>query len=110
MARRSPDSMETCLNRLLALPHLDSVTVQSELTLLSKRLEATKHDSTISIDAFLAAGVVEGGLGMVSNLLDLGVPQAEARDHVNQLLSRAKRIEAAHPGLDAAIEAGRVAA
>lgn len=99
--------METCLNRLLALPHVDSVTVQAELAFLTTRLEATRHSGEISNDAFLGAGVIEGGLEMVANLLDLGVPQSEARDHLQQLLSRARRLEEAHPGLEAAVEAGR---
>jgi len=44
---------------------------------------------------------------MIANHLDMGVDAAEVRELLNQQLSRAKRLEEKHNGLDSAVELTR---
>ena len=99
--------MRTCLDRLIAEPHVAGPRVKSESEFLAKRLEVCRLDGKISNDAFLDAGVIQGALDMIANHVDMGVAQTEIHQLLLQQLGRASRLEKKHPGLDAAIEEGR---
>ena len=45
---------------------------------------------------------------MIGNLVEMGVPQREIFAELKQQLSRACKLETKHPGLNTAIEDGRV--
>ncbi|PXY70831.1 MAG: hypothetical protein CXX83_00265 [Methanobacteriota archaeon] len=99
--------MQTCIVHLLGQPHIDAPTVRSEVDFLEQSLTQLRHDGSISNDAYLDAGAIEGGLAMLANLLDLGIPTSEVQEHLRQLHERAGRIHEAHPTLDGAVEARR---
>ena len=102
------NSMRTCVDHLIALPHLDGPRIRQEADFLSKRLEFLRQKRKISNDAFLDAGAIQGAFSMIGNLVEMGVPQQEIFSHLKQQLSRACNLEIKHPGLDGAIESGRV--
>ena len=101
-------SMRTCVDHLIALPHLDGPRIRQEADFLSKRLEFLRQKRKISNDAFLDAGAIQGAFSMIGNLVEMGVPQQEIFSYLKQQLSRACKLEIKHPGLDGAIESGRV--
>ena len=99
--------MRTCLDRLIEQPRMNGPAVRDESEYVSSRLEQCRHDGIISNDAFLDAGVIQGALEMIANHLDMGVDATEVKELLNQQLSRAKRLEEKHNGLDSAIELTR---
>lgn len=99
--------MRSCIDRLMAIPHLTATTVREEAEFITNRLETCRIEGTISNDAFLDAGVIQGALEMIANHLDMGVAAGEIRELFDQQLSRAKRLEEKHNGLDAAVEIER---
>ena len=99
--------MRTCLDRLVAQPHLDAPRVREEFEFISNRLEECRQDASITNDAFLDAGAIQGALEMIANHIDMGIPQIEVRELVNQQIIRAMRLEEKHPGLDKTVELGR---
>lgn len=99
--------MRTCLDRLIAEPHLDAPHVRGESEYVVSRLEQCLHDDLITNDAFLDAGAIQGALEMIANHIDMGVPQKEVQDLLHQQVGRADRLEEKHPGLDKAVEGGR---
>ena len=96
--------MDSLLHRLLKADNLDPSTVRAEHDLPAKRLDILRHQGDITIDAFLAAGAIQGGLEVLATLVGLAVEPSEVTKHLNSMIERAQRIEEVHPGLDAAIE------
>ena len=99
--------MRTCLDRLIAQPHIDGPRVRDESEYVTSRLEQCRHDKIITNDAFLDAGVIQGALEMIANHIEMGISQKEIHELILQQIKRAQRIEEKHPGLDAALESGR---
>ena len=99
--------MRTCIDRLIAQPHVDGPKLRAESEFISNRLEICRLSEEISNDAYLDAGIIQGALEMVANHVEMGVPQTEIHDLLVQQLSRADKLEEIHPGLDSAIEKGR---
>ena len=99
--------MRTCIDRLIAQPHVDGPKLRAESEFISNRLEICRLSEEISNDAYLDAGIIQGALEMVANHVEMGVPQTEIHDLLVQQLSRADKLEEKHPGLDSAIEKGR---
>lgn len=96
--------MRTCLDRLAAQSHVDGPRVRDEADFIASRLEKCRLDKTISNDAFLDAGAIQGALEMIANHVEMGVSQSEIQELISQQIKRAERIEEKHPGLDAIIE------
>ena len=99
--------MRTCIDQLLALPHIDAPRLKSEVHFLSGRLEELRSHRTISNDAYLDAGAIQGAIELIANMIDMGVSQLEIQEQLRSTLQRANRIETKHPGLNMAIESGR---
>ncbi len=99
--------MRSCIDRLMAIPHLTATIVREEAEFITNRLETCRIEGLISNDAFLDAGVIQGALEMIANHLDMGVDSREIRELFDQQLSRAKRLEEKHNGLDSAVEIER---
>ena len=99
--------MRTCIDRLIAQPRLGGQIVRNESEFIANRLDILRHEGTISNDAYLDSGAIQGALEYLANLVDIGVSQSELQDLLRDQLARATRLEEAHPGLDAAIEMGR---
>mgnify|MGYP000290655530 FL=1 len=99
--------MRTCIDLLLALPHIDAPRMKGEVNYLSGRLEQLRIQRSISNEAYLDAGAVQGAIEMIANMVDMGVPQIEVQDQLREQLHRAQRLESKHPGLNWAVESGR---
>jgi len=99
--------MRTCIDLLLALPHIDAPRMKGEVNYLSGRLEQLRLQRSISNEAYLDAGAVQGAIEMIANMVDMGVPQIEVQDQLREQLHRAQRLESKHPGLNWAVESGR---
>ena len=99
--------MRTCVDTLMALAYIDGPRLKLEALFLSKRLESLKYKGIISNEAFLDAGSIQGAFSMIANLIDMGVPQNEIYQQLNQQLQRARKLELKYPGLNSAIESGR---
>ena len=99
--------MRTCIDLLLALPHIDAPRMKGEVNCLAGRLEQLRVQRSITNEAYLDAGAVQGAIEMIANMVDMGVPQIEVQDQLRQQLHRAQRLETKHPGLNWAVESGR---
>ncbi len=70
---------------------------------LTDALDSLRQEEHISNDAYLDAGAIQGGLGMVADMAALGVSEEELRDNLKDLIDRSERLCSVHPDLDAAI-------
>jgi hypothetical protein len=100
--------MRTCVDSLIALPHIDGPLIRNEVEFLSSRLELLRQNRQITNEAYLDAGAIQGAFTMIGNLVEMGVPQQEIFAQIKEQLARACNLEVKHPGLDEAIENGRL--
>ncbi|RJU96080.1 MAG: hypothetical protein DWC00_03990 [Candidatus Poseidoniales archaeon] len=103
----SPKTMRSCIDHLIALPHIAGPRIREEAEFIASRLEILRVHGEISNDAFLDAGAIQGAFTLIGNLVEMGIPQQEIQQELRNTLARAKRLEEKHPGLDVAIENGR---
>ena len=99
--------MRSCIDHLLALPHIDGPRIKTESQFIANRLDELRVKRIISNEAFLDAGVIQGAIEMIANLVEVGVSQLEVHQNLQSQLERAMRLESKHPGLNLAIEQGR---
>ena len=79
--------------------------IRSKIDSLVNALDVLRQNGVITNDAYLDAGAVHGGLMMLSNLIDVGIDRTEVKSHMEDLISRAQRVEEVHPGLSASVDA-----
>tara|TARA_B110000003_G_scaffold31629_1_gene29498 strand:- start:307 stop:645 length:339 start_codon:yes stop_codon:yes gene_type:complete len=103
----NPMMMRSCIDHLMALPHIAGPRIREEAEFIASRLEILRIHGKISNDAFLDAGAIQGAFTLIGNLVEMGIPQREIQQELRNTLARAKRLEEKHPGLDTAIENGR---
>jgi len=99
--------MRSCIDLLMALPHVAGPRIRQESEYLSQQLETLRYNGTITNEAFLDAGAVQGAFELIGTLIEMGVSQQEIQQELRNTLERAKRLEEKHPGLDFAVESGR---
>ena len=87
-----------------SISSIESSTVRQLIETLSNALDSLRSDGTISNDAYLDAGAIQGGMMMIANLIDAGIDRNELSHHMSALISRSNHVEEAHPGLSAAVE------
>jgi hypothetical protein len=100
--------MRTCVDNLIAMPHIDGPLIRNEVEFLANRLEVLRQNRQITNEAYLDAGAIQGAFTMIGNLIEMGVSQQEIATLIKQQLNRACDLEIKHPGLDQAIETGRL--
>ena len=83
---------------------IESDAVRGLIDDLANALDSLRSEGTISNDAYLDAGAIQGGMMMIANLIDAGIDRTELAVHMSGLVSRSNRVEEAHPGLSAAVE------
>ena len=83
---------------------IKSSAVRDLIHSLANALDSLRSDGTISNDAYLDAGAIQGGMMMIANLIDAGIDRDELSQHMSALVSRFNHVEEAHPGLSAAVE------
>ena len=103
----NPAAMRSCIDHLMALPHIAGPKIREEAEFIASRLEILRAHGKITNDAFLDAGAIQGAFTLIGNLVEMGIPQQEIQQELRSTLARAKRLEEKHPGLDTAIENGR---
>ena len=81
--------------------------MKGEVHYLAGRLEQLRLQRSISNEAYLDAGAVQGAIEMIANMVDMGVPQIEVQGQLREQLDRAQRLESKHPCLNLAVESGR---
>jgi hypothetical protein len=90
------------------MPHIDGPLIRNEVEFLANRLEVLRQNRQITNEAYLDAGAIQGAFTMIGNLIEMGVSQQEIATLIKQQLNRACDLEIKHPGLDQAIETGRL--
>ena len=70
---------------------------------MSLDLASQRNSGEISNDAFLEAGVIQGGISILANMLATGVDHSEIRIHFNQIRDRAATICINFPELTVAL-------
>lgn len=81
--------------------------VNSEVIYISQTLELMRDAKKISNDAYLDSGSIQGGLSVISSLLEQGVQKNEINLLLNTLLERAKALNTKYPELNGLIESYR---
>ena len=99
--------MRSCIDLLMALPHIAGPRIRRESEYLAQQLEMLRINGTITNEAFLDAGAVQGAFELIATLVEMGVNQKEIQQELRNTLDRAKRLEEKHPGLDTGVESGR---
>jgi hypothetical protein len=81
--------------------------VNTEVIYISQTLELMRDAKKISNDAYLDSGSIQGGLSVISSLLEQGVQKNEINLLLNTLLERAKALNSKYPELNGLIESYR---
>ena len=66
---------------------------------MSLALASQRNSGEISNDAFLEAGVIQGGISVLANMVATGVDHSEILVHFNQIRDRAATISTNFPEL-----------
>ena len=96
--------MKTSMNRIHTHDSLTSQIVAEEVVFLSETLGNLRDSGEISNDAYLEAGGIQGGLALISSLIDQDVTDDEIQEGLDQLIVRALRISTNYPEMDEKIE------
>lgn len=79
--------------------NLSSDDATTAASTLSDSLSNLRASGQISNEAYLEAGIIQGGLTTLSNLIKQGVGQSEIELHVSNLLTKAENICEIHTDL-----------
>ena len=71
---------------------------------MSLDLASQRNSGEISNDAFLEAGVIQGGISVLANMVATGVDHSEIMMHFNQIRDRAATICTNFPELTVILE------
>ena len=71
---------------------------------MSLDLASQRNSGEISNDAFLEAGVIQGGISVLANMVATGVDHSEIMMHFNQIRDRAATICTNFPELSVVLE------
>ena len=98
--------MESLLSEIRAeIKSVSADQIRSRIESLVDALDVLRQDGAITNDAYLDAGAIHGGLMMLSNLIEVGIDRTEVKSHMEDLISRAQRVEEVHPGVMASVDA-----
>ena len=78
-----------------------------EIDYISKTLELMRDAQEISNDAYLDSGSIQGGLTVVSSLIEQNISDSEIDSLMGTLYSRAINLEEKYPGLSIILESYR---
>ena len=99
------------IKRLMLLNHdsseLTSQLIKEEIVFISNTLEMMRDAKEISNDAYLEYGSIQGGLAVVSNLLEQGVEEGEIIPLLRTLNKKTKILDDKYPELNKTIESGK---
>jgi len=78
-----------------------------EIEYISKTLELMRDAKQISNDSYLDSGSIQGGLTVISSLMEQDIPGNEIDSLMQTLYSRAVNLEEKYPGLSDTLESYR---
>jgi len=78
-----------------------------EIKYISKTLELMRDAKQISNDSYLDSGSIQGGLTVISSLMEQYIPENEIDSLMQTLYSRAVNLEEKYPGLSDTLESYR---
>jgi len=81
--------------------------VSDEVIFLSNALSLLRDAEEISNDAFLEAGIIQGGLSILSSMILNGSSDNEISSQISSMTSKAEALRDRFPDLDAKIESHR---
>ena len=87
------------IGRLLEQNRLTVETANEVAEDLSLELASLRNSGLISNDAFLEAGVVQGGISVLGNMLGTSIGHSEIMVHFTQIRDRAATISTNYPEL-----------
>tara|TARA_A100001035_G_scaffold224609_1_gene185313 strand:+ start:357 stop:647 length:291 start_codon:yes stop_codon:yes gene_type:complete len=87
------------LGRLLEQNWLTVETANEVAEDLSLELASLRNSGLISNDAFLEAGVIQGGISVLANMLGTSIDYSEIMLHFTQIRDRAATISTNYPEL-----------
>lgn len=99
--------MKTILEKFGDINLLNVNILNFEVNFLKNSLEILRVTSRISNDAFLDAGIIQGGLSLISNLLEQGVSVDEANLQLSRLIIKSNVLMETYPELDSMLESMR---
>ena len=99
--------MRTCIDRLIAQPRLGGQLVRQESEFIANRLDILRHEGTISNDAYLDSGSIQGGLTVIASLIEQNISDDEINSLMATLLSRSEILEKKYPGLSETLDSYR---
>ena len=85
------------LGRLLTLKSLTFAGANDIAEDMSLELASLRNSGEISNDAFLEAGVIQGGISVIANMLASGANNEEIKLHYQQIKDRAALIVTKYP-------------
>ena len=86
---------------------LTSQLIKEEIIFISNTLEMMRDEKEISNDAYLEYGSIQGGLAVVSTLLEQGVGGEEIVPLLRTLHEKTKILDKKYPGVNKTIESGK---
>ena len=95
------------VDSLLPLVSLTSSAIKLEMQFLSETLELLRDRQLISNEAYLEAGSIQGGMNVISNLLDNNVEDGEISIQYETLSNKSQRLHNNFPQLNNLIESYR---
>ena len=78
-----------------------------EIKYISKTLELMRDAKQISNDSYLDSGSIQGGLTVISSLMEQDIPENEIDSLMQTLYSRAVNLEEKYPGLSDTLDSYR---
>ena len=87
------------IGRLLEQNRLTVETANEVAEDLSLELASLRNSGLISNDAFLEAGVIQGGISVLANMLGTSIDYSEIMLHFTQIRDRAATISTNYPEL-----------
>ena len=81
--------------------------VSKEVAFLSDTLSLLRDSGQITNDAFLEAGVIQGGLNVLSSMISNDIGESDVNQQMHSLVSRGEAFRSEHPNLDSIIESHR---
>jgi hypothetical protein len=99
--------MQTLIRRFENLETIDIEVLEEEIIFIAKNLEILRITDKISNDAFLDAGMIQGGLTTISNLLSQGLKTQDVKGQLKRLKDKAIVLGDSYPELDQLIESMR---
>ena len=99
--------MKTILEKFGDINLLNVNILNFEVNFLKNSLEILRVTSRISNDAFFFFFFIQGGLSLISNLLEQGVSVDEANLQLSRLIIKSNVLMETYPELDSMLESMR---